>query len=334
MFLCLIALNYISPLKITTFVSFTKKRFLNDTVDATDKAVFITGCDTGFGHLLAKRLDSKGYQVLAGCLSPDSEGAAELRKWCSQRLRIIPLDVTQEESVNNAAKLAEDYLRKDGRTLWCLVNNAGIFRGISAELSSMEDFKGCMEVNVFGMIRVTKALLPLLKKTKGRVVNMTSICGRIALRDLTPYSMSKHAAVAFNDCLRQEMKVWDISVVSLEPEMFKTRLTNDEVADEYITATLSELPASVEETYGKSYFEAFRKSKATFLSTASPNLRVVVKDLESAVTLKYPNYHYRPRRSFFFRFILFWFEVMPSYFRDFFVRIVAILCRGPKPIAA
>ncbi|GBL86574.1 D-beta-hydroxybutyrate dehydrogenase, mitochondrial [Araneus ventricosus] len=328
-------LDYISFLLFTylTF-QFTKKRFLNDKVDAKDKAVFITGCDTGFGHLLAKRLDSKGFQVLAGCLLPDSKGAAELRRWCSQRLRVIPLDVSQDDSVNKALELAKDYMRRDGTTMWCVVNNAGVYRGISTELSRMEDFKYSMEVNAFGMVRVTRVFLPLLKKTRGRVVNVTSLVGRIAVRELTPYCLSKHAAVALNDCLRQEMKVWGVSVVSLEPELFQTQLTNNEALEEQIAATLSELPSSIEEDYGKPYFEDLRKSKAKFINYASPKVKVVVNDLESAVTLKYPDYHYKPRRSLFMRFLMFCFEVIPSYFRDICVQIVEILLRSPKPKAA
>ncbi|CAL1274989.1 unnamed protein product [Larinioides sclopetarius] len=292
------------------------------------------GCDSGFGHLLAKRLDSKGFQVLAGCLQPDSKGVEDLRRWCSQRLRVIPLDVTQDECVKKAVELVKDYLRRDGTTLWCLVNNAGVFRGSSTELARMEDFKLCMEVNAFGVIRVTKAFLPLLKKTKGRIVNMTSIFGRFSSRDVTPYCLSKFAAVSLNDSLRQEMKNWGVSVISVEPEVFRTPMLNDNAINQQLAATFSELPSSVEEEYGKPYFEGIHKGAVTFLKFASAKLEVVVNDLESAVTLKYPNYHYKPRRNPLLRFGWFCFVMMPSYFRDIIIKGVFIVCREPKPKAA
>ncbi|GFU09677.1 estradiol 17-beta-dehydrogenase 2 [Nephila pilipes] len=310
---------------------FVKKRFLNDTVDTYEKAVFITGCDSGFGHRLAKRLDAKGFQVFAGCQFPSNTGASELRKWCSERLRIIELDVTKDESVNKAEQFVQDELRTSGRKLWAIVNNAGIHKGIIIDASKVEDFEDCIKVNSLGPLRVTKAFLPLLKKSKGRVVNVTSVAGRMPVSSIAPYIVSKYAAVAFNDCLRQEMSMWGISVVSVEPELFQTQLTNLEKATERINHSISATPNSISTEYGKEYFERFSKSMATFLKYASPKVGIVVNDLEAAVSLKYPDNHYRPRRSLFYRFILVFYIMSPSRIQDIIVKIGMFLVSAPKP---
>ncbi|GFU20786.1 estradiol 17-beta-dehydrogenase 2, partial [Nephila pilipes] len=130
-------------------------------------------CDSGFGHFLAKRLDSKGFHVFAACLFPSGEGATELKKSCSQRLHVLHMDVTKEDSVKDAVEFVKQNLGSS--EFWAVVNNAGIAKGFSFELSDMDDFKNTLDVNTFGPIRVIKAFLPLLKQSKGRVVNITSL---------------------------------------------------------------------------------------------------------------------------------------------------------------
>ncbi|GFT65930.1 estradiol 17-beta-dehydrogenase 2 [Nephila pilipes] len=198
---------------------FTKAKFLNERIESENKAVLITGCDSGFGHSLAKRLDSKGFHVFATCLFPSSEGATELKKSCSQRLHVLHVDVTKDDSVKEAV----DYVKQNlgSSEFWAVVNNAGIIKGFSVELAHINDFKSCLEVNTLGPIRVVKAVMPLLKQSKGRIVNITSLGGVVAFPYFTPYTTSKYAAVGFTEALRQEVDIWGIKVISLEPEIFK-----------------------------------------------------------------------------------------------------------------
>ncbi|GFX63967.1 estradiol 17-beta-dehydrogenase 2 [Trichonephila clavipes] len=156
---------------------FTKRKFLAEEVKPENKAVLITGCDSGFGHFLAKRLDSKGFHVFATCLFPDGEGTTELKKSCSQRLRVLRLDVTKDDSVKEAAEFVEQNLGTC--EFWALVNNAGTIKGFSLELSDMDDIKYTLDVNTLGPIRMIKEFLPLLKKSKGRIVNVTSLAAEI-----------------------------------------------------------------------------------------------------------------------------------------------------------
>ncbi|GFR25903.1 estradiol 17-beta-dehydrogenase 2 [Trichonephila clavata] len=96
-------------------LQFTKIKFLAEEVKPENKAVLITGCDSGFGHFLAKRLDSKGFHVFATCFFPDGEGATELQKSCSQRLRVLHLDVTKDDSVKEATEFVKQNLGKCGK---------------------------------------------------------------------------------------------------------------------------------------------------------------------------------------------------------------------------
>lgn len=143
-------------------------------ISPINRAVLITGCDSGFGHQVCYKLDSYGFHVFAGVLSTESESAEKLRNNCSNRLKVIKLDVTQVEDVRNAVQLIE----ASGLDLWAVLNNAGIAHYSLVEMGTeLEVFEKIFAVNVFGLVRVTKYCLPLLRKSGGRVVNMSSVAG-------------------------------------------------------------------------------------------------------------------------------------------------------------
>ncbi|KAM4767404.1 17-beta-hydroxysteroid dehydrogenase type 2 isoform 2-T2 [Cyanocitta cristata] len=141
-----------------------------------DRAVLITGSDTGIGHALAKYLDSLGFVVFAGVLNKDGPGAEELRQTCSQRLCVLQLDITNATQVKEAYLKVSEKVQNAG--LWGVVNNAGIL-GFPAdgELLPMSIYRHCMEVNFFGAVEVSKTFLPLLRKSQGRLVNISSMAG-------------------------------------------------------------------------------------------------------------------------------------------------------------
>ncbi|KAG0719192.1 D-beta-hydroxybutyrate dehydrogenase, mitochondrial [Chionoecetes opilio] len=145
-------------------------------VDAQGKAVFITGCDTGFGRSLAARLDNMGFKVFAGCLMPEGEGARSLLKEASPRLRVVSVDVTKDDVVRAACKTVEEGLAED-EGLWAVVNNAGIAAFTEIEWCPVAEYRRVYEVNSLGPIRVTKAFLPLLRRSQGRIVLVASLAG-------------------------------------------------------------------------------------------------------------------------------------------------------------
>ncbi|CAL1274990.1 unnamed protein product [Larinioides sclopetarius] len=266
-------------------------------------------CDSGFGHELVKRLDSKGFHVFATCLFPSGPGALELQKSCSSKLQILHLDVTQAESVKKAAIYVKENLGSS--EMWAVVNNAGILKGFSLEFSTMDDFENCINVNFLGMVRVTKEFVPLLKKAKGRVVNITSIVGEVPSPFMAPYASSKYAAVGFTDCIRPELDMWGVSVVSIEPETFKTGLTAAETINSMADSALKNMGTSVIKEYGEDYIESFKRLRSYCFYLCSDKISLVIDDLVSAVTLKHPKLTYKPRINILRRFFCLCYEVMP-----------------------
>ncbi|XP_006513093.1 retinol dehydrogenase 16 isoform X1 [Mus musculus] len=165
-----------------------------------DKYVFITGCDSGFGNLLARQLDRRGMRVLAACLT--EKGAEELRNKTSDRLETVILDVTKTESIVAATQWVKE--RVGNRGLWGLVNNAGISTPSGPnEWMKKQDFARVLDVNLLGMIEVTLSMLPLVRKARGRVVNVSSVMGRMSFFG-GGYCISKYGVEAFSDSLRSE----------------------------------------------------------------------------------------------------------------------------------
>ncbi|KAI4586615.1 hypothetical protein MJG53_004402 [Ovis ammon polii x Ovis aries] len=162
-----------------------------------DKFVFITGCDSGFGNQLARQLDLRGLKVLAGCLT--EQGAEQLRNQTSDRLQTVILDVTKTESIAAATEWVKE--RVGDRGLWGLVNNAGIFHSHGyAEWVKIETYRDTLRVNLIGVIEVTLSMLPLVRRAQGRIVNVSSILGRIAFFGAV-YCCSKYGVEAFSDIL-------------------------------------------------------------------------------------------------------------------------------------
>lgn len=190
-------------------------------------AVVVTGASSGIGRASALHLDSLGFRVLAG-VRKDAD-AESLRDAGSSRLEPLIVDVADESSVEAAAREVSERVGADG--LAGLVNNAGIGLGGPVELLSLDDLRRQLEVNLIGQVGVTQALIPLLRKTQGRVVFMSSVGGRLAIPYMSPYHMSKWGVEALADALRIELRPWGIEVVLIEPGSIATALW-DKAQDE------------------------------------------------------------------------------------------------------
>ena len=129
---------------------------------------------TGFGHHLAKQLGNKGIKVFAGCLDSHGEGASKLKQ-VSSCIHPVQLDVTSDEQVQGALRYVKEEIEKTGVELWGLVNNAGIMTMGEAEFCTMDIFYRTAEVNQFGPVRMTKAFLPLLRKSKGNAIYFVGV---------------------------------------------------------------------------------------------------------------------------------------------------------------
>lgn len=193
-------------------------------------AVVITGASTGIGRACALRLDSAGFEVFAGVRKPE-DGEALVAD-ASERLRPLTIDVTDAESI--AAAAAEVNEATGGR-LAGLVNNAGIAVAGPVEGLDLDQLRRQFEVNFFGQVAVTQALLEPIRAARGRVVFMSSVGGRRggALPYVSPYGASKHALEAVADSLRIEMRPFGVEVSIIEPGAVATPIwekSTDEAA--------------------------------------------------------------------------------------------------------
>lgn len=257
---------------------------------AGDKAVLITGCDSGFGLALVKKLDSLGMKVFAGCLDKDSIGAVSIRNNCSNRVHILQLDVTNEKEISEAVQVVASHVGDQG--LWGLVNNAGIWYFSELEMMSEKLIKKVVDVNLFGAIRMTKSLLPLIRQAKGRIINVSSVLGRISMEGNGAYGISKHGLVAFSDTLRQEMKKWNVKVSMIEPTGYSTnnaqghvlRLKREEIWDS--------LDEGTRKTYGREYLDEIYNNLFDMYDRFPDDLTPVIRAMRSSLLSKRPRERY------------------------------------------
>lgn len=249
----------------------------------------ITGASTGIGRATTLRLAGAGWRVFAGVRE---EAAGERLQAEAQAGEVTPLtlDVTDSQQIEAArVRIQEEGARVGGSQaggLDALVNNAGIGVGGPLELLSAEDLRGQFEVNVFGQVAVTRALLPALRVARGRIVLLSSIGGLVAVPFNGPYAASKHAIEALGDALRGELHSSHIRVSLVEPGSVKTPIWGK--AQE--TASALEVPPELQREYG-GVPAAFAKVLAdTERRGVSPEQ--VAATIERALTARRPRARY------------------------------------------
>jgi NAD(P)-dependent dehydrogenase (short-subunit alcohol dehydrogenase family) len=184
-------------------------------------AVLITGAAGGLGGATARLFDDRGWTVYAADVAPARAGVA------------VTLDVTDPASCAAAAKQIAD---ASPRGLHAVVNFAGVLEiGPLVEIDE-ERMRRVLDINVLGTYRVNKAMFPLLKAARGRVVNISSETGwQRALPLNGPYAMSKHAIEAYSDALRRELMFAGVKVVVIQPGPFRTSMTGS-IAERFAEA--------------------------------------------------------------------------------------------------
>lgn len=182
------------------------------TPQTSQKAVLVTGASSGIGKQIAISLMENGFYVYAGARK------AKDIKALSQfpNMQGIRLDVTIKKDIDAAVK----HIQSEGRGLYGVVNNAGVFLFDPLIEVSESDMKFIMDVNVMGPYRITKAFAPLVIESKGRISTIGSVAGLYSGQLFGPYGMTKHAMEAFSEALHQEMKKFDVHVSIIEPGNF------------------------------------------------------------------------------------------------------------------
>ena len=247
-------------------------------------AIVITGTSTGIGRASAIELDRRGFRVFAGMRSPAA--AEQLRAAASSRLTPVEIDVTDAAGIAAAAKTVGDAVGDAG--IAGLVDNAGIAVAGPLELLPIDALRRQFEVNVIGQVAVIQAFLPLLRKGRGRIVNISSISGGLAAPYMGAYAASKFALEAITDSLRLELRTWGIGVSAVEPGPIDTPIW------EKATAVAEQMAAGVSPEAMKLYetdLAAVRRSVAQSAKTASPVDRVV-QAVVHALTARRPKTRY------------------------------------------
>ncbi|WP_096199154.1 SDR family oxidoreductase [Bacillus sp. FJAT-45350] len=188
------------------------------------QVVCITGAGSGFGLDASLFFAKKGFQVVATVRSIERSSYLQQRikeEGIEEKVDVVGLDVTkQSEIVRTITSILEKHQQID-----ILINNAGFAMGGFAEEISQDEWKDQFDTNFFGLVAVTQAVLPSMRKrSKGRIVNISSISGKIAFPGMSAYAASKHAVEAYSESLRFEVKPFDIDVCIVEPGSYQTNI--------------------------------------------------------------------------------------------------------------
>ena len=240
--------------------------------------VLITGASTGIGKATALQLAGSGWDVLAGVRNPAAGEALAAQAGSSGTVTPVQLDITDTAQIAAAAELVEQRTGAGG--LNALVNNAGIAAGGPLEMLPMQELRDLMEVNFFGQVAVTQALIPALRKAHGRIALLSSIGGLVTTPYMAPYHASKYALEAVGNALRVELRRSDIQVALIEPGSVATPIW--EKGNALIDGV--EVPADLQQYYGH-VPKAMEKTLADTAKRGVPPERVA-QTIERALTAK------------------------------------------------
>ncbi|MBN2176547.1 MAG: SDR family NAD(P)-dependent oxidoreductase [Demequinaceae bacterium] len=230
--------------------------------------ILITGCSTGIGRAVALALLDRGHTVYA--TARRVETLADLE---AKGARILPLDVTDEKSMTAAVRTIEAEYSAVGT----LINNAGFAKYGALENVPLDEARRQLETNVFGLARLTQLVLPAMRKAgRGRIINVSSMGGRLTFPLGAWYHVSKHAVEALSDTLRQEVRGFGIDVVLMEPGAIRTEFGTTLDA-EYVRD--ADGPYAGLEAAGRKYFGDAYKSRWT--GTADEAARAFVRAVEA-----------------------------------------------------
>lgn len=186
------------------------------------KVAFITGCSSGFGLSFSIGLAKEGYDVIATVREMSRANAlkeAAIKAGVEKQLFLYEMDVTNPEQVQ---KTVEKGLAQLGR-FDVLINNAGFASGGFTEELPLEEWRRQFETNFFGVVSVTRAVLPTMRKQgSGKIINISSVSGKFGFPTLGPYVASKFALEGFSESLRLEMRPFGIDVILVEPGAYQT----------------------------------------------------------------------------------------------------------------
>ena len=255
---------------------------------ARSKSVVVTGASSGLGKAAAIHLSELGYRVFAGVRTESS--AAELSGLSHSTGELIPvlLDVTDATSVAEAGERIERGCSDTG--LWAVVNNAGVAISAPLECVQLDVVRTQLETNVVGALAISQRLLPLLRASRGRIVNVSSGIGNVAPPYLGVYAASQFAKEGLSDALRRELRPLGVSVSLIQPGAISTPLWGKmrETADVILAATTFEIA----EVY-RPRFTAFLDLNETRAQASKTTPADYSDAIAAALAAKRPKIRYR-----------------------------------------
>ncbi|MDP8244602.1 MAG: SDR family oxidoreductase [Candidatus Hinthialibacter antarcticus] len=269
------------------------------------KSVLISGASTGIGRAVALYLDKKGWRVFAG-YRKDAD-AESLKNEASEHLTPVRLDVANSDSIAETVGSVNEIISEYG--LDALINNAGVAVGGPVEFVTRDQWRQQFEINFFGAIELTQCCLPMLRKTKGRIVNVSSIAGRSSMPFTAPYCSSKYAMEALSDSLRLELRQWGIQTVLIEPGAIETPIWGKATEQTQQMETDSASPAM--QLYGKALTQ-FNQVLNNAAKRAAP-VDLVVQAVRKALEDEPPRDRYVVGQDARMRLLL---KLFPTRFQD------------------
>lgn len=246
-----------------------------------NELIVVSGASTGMGAASAKELARRGYHVLAGVRrTADAETIRE------EGVEPVLLDITVPEQIQSLAeRISGD---PQSRPLRAVVNNAGIAVNAPVETLPLDQWRRQFDVNLFGHIAVTQALLPFLHASHGRVVNISSVGGKIAMPTYGAYAGAKYALEAVSDALRRELAPHGVQVVVVEPGGVRTEMTGHGI--ERAKVFLTEMTPANRQRYG-GLMQAII-NQATAFTTHGETADAAAKIIAKATTVPKPRARY------------------------------------------
>ena len=242
-------------------------------------SVLVTGAARGIGKAIVDHLASSGWDVIAGVRS--EEDARAITHSNPQRVSAVILDVTDADDIANLSQSLPQRLD-------AVVNNAGVVIAGPIETVTPEEWRKQLDINVVGALAVTQAVLPRLRESRGRVVFISSVNGRISMPMMGPYCASKFALEAAVDALRLEVKGWGIPVVLVEPAQTDTDMWR--TADDMVLQTEAAMSPEHRALYAK-HIAGMKKFIPVSRKMAIPTDKVVAV-VDEALTARRPRARY------------------------------------------
>ncbi|GLU49117.1 SDR family oxidoreductase [Nocardiopsis ansamitocini] len=248
--------------------------------------VLVTGASSGLGRECALDLENRGFHVVAGVRRPE-DGEKLVAESLEGRLRYAIIDVTDDDSVTASAQLIEAEYPSG---LWGLVNNAGIAVSAPLECVDSEMLRRQLETNVVGQLAMIRAHLPSLRRTRGRIVNITSGLGKVAIPYMGAYAAAQFAKEAMSDALRRELATSGVNVSVVQPGAIMTPIWSK--LSDIATDALRTAPPGVAEIYRAS-FSAFVEANAGQAAQSRTTPEQFATTVARALTDSSPRTRYR-----------------------------------------